>query len=450
MKSLTPFAAPPHARQGIRMPMPDRTRADAAETGRIAAVALALFVGLILVYAFSIPDHFNQIYENRRFFDSDGEFITRQFNQGKTFTHNNHLLYHIGGTVLFELTGNAVTAHKALSVFFGALGATVLFLGGYWWSRRLAPALIAALFVAGCSSYWFFSATIDTYVPHIAAASAALVAALLCLRLQRAWTYALLGACMGLGFLFRTDGFLLALLAVVVLDRRRNVWPRLVALAVSGAVVGLAFYAILANLFYDVPLRDAGLWALGHLDRPEVAGGQWGEWRNVTPASLYLTFVNHAFYAVAMPGVEATRSGDFVAEYAKLGTGAIVPALWIAAFAATLAAALWITLRHVAAGVPDRQRRERIWLFGLALLWFVPRILFYAWWDPNDPFLFACVSLPALWLLLLYAVDGEARPGPEEQPQTRGITIAAALLTAALWIHNLIFLIQPMRQASIG
>ena len=102
-------------------------------------LAVPLFAVALVVYANSMPASFNTRYENRIFFDSDGEFITRQFRQGSTYTHNDHLLYHVLAKTVVRFAPPAaggepdiVGGHLALSVFFGALGLATLYLGGVW------------------------------------------------------------------------------------------------------------------------------------------------------------------------------------------------------------------------------------------------------------------------------------------------------------------------------
>jgi len=408
-------------------------------------MAIGLFLLLCAIYWASIPDVFNEIRENRRFFDSDGEFITRQFKQGSVFTHNNHLLYHIFGTLIFGAVQSATWAHKVLSVVAGAAGVTILFLGGCYWLKRPLPALLAALFIGGCAGYWFFAATIDTYVPHIAASLAALIVALLCLRTQKPGAYAVLGALMGLAFLLRTDGFLVGATAIVILDRPRRPWARLGALLLGGVVVGLLGYAVLAQTFYGVAPADTLAFAFP--DRPEMDSGVWGRWSNVNAATLHLTLVNHALYAVAIPGVEATRSADFISAYGGIGLGALVPTIWAALLVLALLNAVrlaWLGPQ----GDSTPRGREPFWLLALALLWFVPRIVFYAWWDPYDPFLFACMSLPAFWLLAV--INAGALLSADSATAENRWLMAGAFLVAALWLYNFVYLILPMRQASIG
>ena len=69
----------------------------------LVALSLVMFTVLVGVYWISVPHEFNTVRENRRFFDSDGEFITRQFREGETFTHETHLLYHVIGSELYQV-----------------------------------------------------------------------------------------------------------------------------------------------------------------------------------------------------------------------------------------------------------------------------------------------------------------------------------------------------------
>src|SRR5215470_20118179 len=82
-------------------------------------LALPLFAVALVVYMSALPASFNTQYENRIFFDSDGEFIVRQFRQGSSYTHNDHLLYHVLAKTVVDLAPAAggepdiVTGHLA-------------------------------------------------------------------------------------------------------------------------------------------------------------------------------------------------------------------------------------------------------------------------------------------------------------------------------------------------
>lgn len=409
-------------------------------------IALVLFLGMVLVYNNSVPGRFNTVYDNRRFFDSDGEFITRQFNQGKTFTHNDHLLYHILGRQLYDhadllpfVAPNPVSAHKALSVVAGALGVMLLFLFGRRFTGRSLPALAAALWIGGSASYWFFAATIDTYLPNLCAGILALGLALKGLKDQRVSRYAWLGAAMGLAFLLRTDSFLLAsLILVVVAGSRDRIFARLAACAAAGALVSLAGYALLAHVFYHVPPGELIPWALGHVDRPETAK-EWGVLTNLAPANFRLAALNQSLYGVILPGLYNVRSTDVPSAMGSVRSGGPMLSTYLAFMAVMLAT--------VIIGV-WRAAKNRTWspaiLLALAVAWFLSRTVFYAWWDPKDPFLFAVLSLPALWILLLLFTGGT--PAETVRPKMANIRAGlVGLMAILIWIHNFLAMVVPLR-----
>ena len=68
----------------------------------------------------------------------------------------------------------------------------------------------------------------------------------------------------------------------------------------------------------------------------------------------------------------------------------------------------------------------------LVAAWILPRVLFYCWWDPGDPFLFAVLSLPGLWLIA-FAFACLGRHG-SQLGNHRWILVL--LLAIAVWLHN--------------
>jgi hypothetical protein len=420
-------------------------RARSTEATLSWLLAVPLFLAALLVYAYSVPASFNTRYENRAFFDSDGEFITRQYRQGSTFTHNDHLLYHVLAKLAVRAAGIAadgapdiVGGHLALSVFFGALGIATLYLGGLWLRGDARAALAAALLAGGTAGYWFFSATIDTYVPHLWAAIVALLMALKCLRDQRVADYGWLGLAASLAFLFRTDAALLATLGIVAFADRppfARALRRLGLCAGVVAVAGFGGYALVANLEYGVAPADLFRWMLGFGARPEVAKGTWGTLANFSPGNLHLTALNHLSYAIVIPGIERTRSAAALANYAALGAGLASWLVWAAAGLAMAAALARDAARPGA--------RETGWILALAAAWIVPRIAFYCWWDPHDPFLFAVLSVPAIWLAAFAFAVRPAADARASGPRWRWILVL--LLAIALWLHNAIHLIGALR-----
>jgi hypothetical protein len=401
---------------------------------RDAWIAIGLLMFFWVLYFESIPASFNTRYENRRFFDSDGEFITRQFFQGKTYTHNDHLLYHLLARGLYNLTAtppahpyDSVPQHRWLSITAGAFGIATLFVFGKCLTRSTLGALAASVMIGGCAGWWFFSATIDTYLPHLGVSVAAFGFALLALKRQKMSDYFYLGICMGLAFLFRTDAFLLVFLAIVAFADGwiRSGW-RLLACAISGATVGLLGYAILAHTFYGVPWNDVTSWAFSHTERPGIKKYEWGSMTNIQLNTMGLTLANQCVYTVILPDLETTRIPNVVAAFHNHFGILVLYAILILAAVIHL---IW---------------KRKWWLLAMILLWIFSRTVFYTWWDPNEPFLFACLSLPALWVLILDFVSSAKR-------RSDFVRIGLVVIVSALiWWNNYHTMILPFRQQSLA
>jgi len=395
---------------------------------------LLLFLLMIPVYYNSISAHFNTVYGYRCFFDSDGEFILHQFDMNKTFTHNDHLLYHVIARWRYTHAGllpNPLKIHKQLSAIAGAAGVALLFAIGLSLTGRILPSLLAALFTGGCAGYWFFAATIDTYQPSLVFCILSLGFFIKALQRQRLADYAGMGAAMGMAFLFRTDAVLLGTLALIALAAARRRTAGLVVCGGLFLIVGVAGYAVLAHHYYNVPWHQIPAWTAGHANRPETLQGQWGTLHNFTGAALGITALNHALYAILIPGVNATRDAGFLSTPA--GITALV--IYILTAGTALLRGAW----------KSRQDRLVFCLLMAAVTWLVTRVFFYCWWDPKAPFLFAVLSLPAWWLILIMSIGRKTTSAPQPAAGSRWETLALALLTITAWSHNTINLVQPLR-----
>ncbi len=365
-------------------------------------VSTLLFIVTATVYWKSIPHSFNTIYENRRFFDSDGEFIVRQYRQGKTFTHNDHLLYHIlGKTVqnssgpIPSLKGDIVRSHKFLSVMAGSLGVVLFYLMGLTMTSRHTSAVLGSLFVGGCAGWWFFSSTIDTYLPCVLASSAALGAAILVIKKPSLQASAALGALVGLAFLLRSDSILLAVLGLSLLSRREGVVARIAVATAAAVLVGIVGYFVLAHVFYDVAWGDVPQWAQGALQRPEASKKQlWGLAENLTRHNITKVLANHVCYTAVFPQLPTTHWTNIIKAYSPAGRAIL------ACYAVVMFTAAGYALSRIGSGIRARNWAVLI-LSVTVLLWLAIRILFYSWWCPDDPFLFANMTIPAIWLLLM-------------------------------------------------
>ena len=85
------------------------------------------------------------------------------------------------------------------------------------------------------------------------------------------------------------------------------------------------------------------------------------------------------------------------------------------------------------------------WAFAMA--WFLSRIVFYAWWDPFDPFLFAVMSLPCLWLVLLWGTDTVVTTGTGRRARLFALC-GLGFLTLVVWAHNARHMVFPLRAIS--
>ncbi len=409
-------------------------------------IGILLFIATATVYWKSIPHSFNTVYENRRFFDSDGEFIVRQYREGKTFTHNDHLLYHILGKAIQQhsdpipsLKGDIVRSHKVLSILAGGLGVVLFYLMGLTMTSRHLPAALGALFAGGCAGWWFFSSTIDTYLPCVLASSAALGAAILVIKKPTRHASAALGALVGLAFLFRTDSILLAVLGLSLLNRREGVFTRIAVAAGAAIVVGVVGYFVLAHTCYDVAWGEVPQWAQGALQRPEASKKPlWGLAENLSRHNITKVLVNHVCYTAVFPQLPTTQVTHIIRAYSPSGIATL------SVYAVIMMTAAGYALSQIRSGIRARNWAVLI-LSATVVLWVAMRIFFYSWWDPRDPFLFANMTLPALWLLLMLGAQ-QAYLVHKESPGTAWyIPAAMLLLTSLVWIHNLRLLIIPLR-----
>ncbi|OVE76028.1 hypothetical protein BVX97_02505 [bacterium E08(2017)] len=409
-----------------------------------AIICACIFVVMLVVYSISIPGSFNTVSENRKYFDSDGEFITRQFRQGKIFTHNDHLLYHILGKAIYDSSDklqaneDSVTPHKSLSVYFGALGVTFFYLFGSLITRKPLISILCALFSGGTAGYWFFSATIDTYVPCLSVSIPVLGLAVLALKGDARNKSIAIGALAGLAFLFRTDSFLLALMGCYLLRNNKKFLINAGCALAAGVAVGLLGYAILSAACYDISMTPSAMWdwMSGSMTRPETAKQIWGQPENITPYNAALMTVNQLFYTIVIPGLLKTRGADFYVRYSKGGWIPFI--IWLAAFAVAIFYIVKALRKKDASSIIDLP-----FAMILAGIWFLSRLFFYTWWDPFDPFLFAGMAMPAIWLVVLLGFNAALS---EELPLKQRIFNFSllSLLTLAVWLHNWYYIVIPL------
>ena len=232
-------------------------------------------------------------------------------------------------------------------------------------------------------------------------------------------------------------------MGVYLLKDSKNMVVNGLAVLIPGAIVGILGYALLASIFYDVAMDPATLWqwARGGLQRPEAAAESiWGTASNLTLFNASVVFVNQLFYTIVIPGLEKTRNPAFYAQYVK---GGWIP---LCIYAGGLGFALY---QHFISIRADRRMKNTGSTFVLVIvgIWFFSRMVFYTWWDPFDPFLFALMSLPAIWLLLLtgFHYAQERLPAGKRR---MGCWCLLSLMTLAVWLHNAYYLVIPLGKYS--
>jgi hypothetical protein len=421
-----------------------------------AVISAGLSAALSVVYLVSLP---RQMYVETGprnsvawqlgrvpYFQSDGAFILHQYRTGSSVTHNDHLAYHVAARRLHRglFPDDDTAAHMTLGVLAGGAGVGVLVLAGFQATRQLLPSILAALLVAGGASYWFFSASIDTYVPGLLWSIVALAAAIWCVHTQRKSCYVALGTAAGLAFLFRTDAVLLAPLIVAVVGAREGRLERILLCGAPAALVGGVGYSLLANYSYGVPFSDVWSFATGSLDRAPARSGVWGTFDNVTTGNLVVTTANQYLYGLILPGLTLTRSRDVLGAMFSSDSGVVATLLYTAF---VVLAFLEIARRTLRA---DSHLRLLVLLGAVCVL---TRLGFYTWWDPHDPFLFATNGIPSIWLfsILPFHADTRHPPAPSGVSLNVRLLTLLAVLVAVVWWHNLhqlIFAVWSMRPAA--
>ena len=381
-----------------------------ARTRAAPMAAAAAGLGLFLLYLLSFPDVRSDAYV----LIDDGVWYMRMVEAGNLvwLLHPHHLLYHLQPFALYKLLLQwwpsplaTLWAHRLVDAAYGAAGILLFWraalrIAGDRWAAGLAAAGLAA-----SASYWFHAG-----LPENAIAGAfglILVLWALARALERpasggAWLA--VGLAHAFAVLMRKDGVLAAPLVLCALLAAARGRGRLRAAAAYLAPLGAAVAAAYAVAYLVVVRPALGPEAnfLRWLGKNAVAG-DWGRLDMITPANLW--YVLLAFLHAVSPAA---------------GT----PALLV-----PVAVAVGLLAREVA---PGGMRRWRGWIAG-CLAWLALRVVFYAWFDPQNAFMWGIGTLPAIWLLFAPAVAAARRPRP-----ARASALAVVLLVAAGTVGGLI------------
>lgn len=397
-------------------------------------VLLILTLGALYFFSFELSSPVNGVGRGpRELFEQDSRYILESLLEEKRYAFNpqHHLLYHVlveRSYGLFKpLVGKEPEGvYRFLKVFTLLTGLAFLF--ALSWTLRemglsLAPRA-GCVALAGVSvSAWFHFAGFETHSLPLAATMLYLGAVF---RLVRKGGFGAGGAGLLAGSLVfaalcRVDLWRLTLLTVPLLAapslRAHRRW--LAAALVAVLVLGGAGYGLLAKLYFGAPWREVPAMLFHRTERASLRPGLM-QFRNFTSGGFSKMTRAASFYSLAAPvGKEDFRS--------PLASVARKPAAW-PAFG--VVAALWL---WVLAGIPGSVKRRDLFGGMLWLHWGVA-LLFYTWFNPEEPFLWLLGFLPFFILLVADRVRG---PGWSAW----GPAAAAMVLLA----HNTVFFYWPFR-----
>ncbi len=409
-----------------------------AVRSRSTFLCLPLGIGCYFVYQALFPISFDLDAMNHRFFGSDGEYIVRHYLEGIKENQADHLLYHAIAD-LFHGQGtippaHVVELHRYLSASSGAILVSLAFLFVLFLGGGLFLALALALLLGGNTSVLYFSSTVETFLPSLLWGFSACFLTLRLVQAPRSWLLAVaLGTCLGLAFLFRSDGILFLFLIVLLPWRSGLSISSLTALLLGGICVGGLGYMILAWSIHDVPPSEILPWLFGSMRRPQVLTGQWGSFSNFTPDNLSAVFINHVLFSILPPEPTSIRRFSDVAHYHLLAWPLVL------ALVALIISGLCSPSRLLPPSANPLRKA--------AMLWFFPHLLFALWLGPHEPFLFSILNTPALWLLCCRGGLFLTQPFAGKQAKLR--TTILVMLCLGLWAHNLLLFIFPLASGQI-
>lgn len=399
-----------------------------------------IFLIAFFIYSFSIPGSFNNIYENRDYFNSDGEFITRQFNKGINLTHQHHILYHVLAKTIYHfglplgLPHNPIFVHKLLSVFFGALGLVFFYKCILLFTSDRRHSLLFTCLLGVSASYWFFSATIDTYIPALAFTIISFFFAIKCFMNDKSVDYILLGISTSIAILFRIDNILLLCFVWIPLLFSRKKKLNLLYFSSMLILVGIFLYMITSKFVYNIEFSNFIGWIL----QKRIGGGLWATPQNFSLYNFTLLIVNHLLYSIAIPSVNTIKNINPLINYQSI-TGFLFFIYFLA-----MLSFLLIKVKQIIKNFKEYSLLVKVGL--MSLIWLITRIVFYCWWDPADSFLFTVNSLPAIWLVysaLFYYISNKKGRIFFIKPKHLLLSLLLIIL-----INNIFYLIIPMINSS--
>ncbi|HYM16570.1 MAG TPA: hypothetical protein VEZ14_13520 [Dehalococcoidia bacterium] len=356
--------------------------------------------------------------------------------------------YHIARLAGFG--GGPLGPVQIMNATLGAAGVGVL------WAlmRAAAPgrtAAVAAVGLLGLSfGYWGYAVDAELYT---------LDAFLLILLLAAAWraatirsprTFAVMGLANGAAVLGHNTAALWLLVAIMLLARARRDLPRAVLLRAAAAYAAGAAAVVLPAYALAVPAvglhtpREYYDWLTGY-----AQSGSYGHWQTTTPLRVALgagRALVGAHSALALSPVHRFIAQHFAdkslrKEFFLVRNVSSGEAYALLAVAAVVGLALLALAAHWLRRPALAPRTRALAL--VALVWLVPYVIFFAWWQPENVKFWISSWIPAAVLLALPLSSADL--GPRVR---RLAPYALAVAMSALFVVNLAGSILPYRAKS--
>lgn len=360
-----------------------------------AFIALIFFVGIVFYY-FSIIPNFEPS-KSLEMFGNDHFWIILQYQHSSDRHHNHHILYHIlakqirVGLWLAWSVKHPMYAFKLVSALFGALGLVFFYicLLRLWIDKGLAQ-LFTVLFGL-LASYYYFSSTIDTYIPAVAASIVVMLFLIQCLSEDGKQHYIYLGFALGIAVLFRLDNVLLVPLALLPIALSRKVISSFFYCSI-GLITGALAYLILAIQIYELSYIEFFDWVFER--RIDADSKGLASVSNFNLSDFITVLKNHILYSLIFESGYRDNSGRSLFELSII----VKRVLSGCFYAITFIVILVFTHKCVKKEVQVTPLFRNVIL--ILVVWIVSRILFYLWFNPVEPFLFTTKTVVPVWMLI--------------------------------------------------
>ncbi len=369
-----------------------------------------IFIAGFLLYYFSIKFSFIPV-RYLEIFGNDHQWIVLQSKLSSSRHHQHHLLYHIivrqvrALLWINSITRDPIFAFKIVSAFFGASGLVLFYFCMVKLALNQGIAQFFTLMLGLSASYFFFSATVDTYIPAVAASIVVMICLINCLTSEKQSNYVYLGFALGLAVLFRLDNVLLVPLAFIpiILSRKKLLNC---AYCSIGLIVGALAYVVLAKYIYHINYVDIFDWVISLGSRVDKEEKGLAELANFNLVDFMAVIKSHFLHSFIFESGYRINGDSAAYVY-----GAIVKKVLTICFIA-------ITLSVIAL-FAVKVARNSIKITGIyrnviliLICWIVVRISFYLWFNPVEPFVFTPSTIAPIWALIALMTAGVFESSP--------------------------------------